>query len=143
MLLTSGTILVIEDSEVYQMNISETLKSEGYDVVIRSDGYSALKDIQTINPDLILLDVVMPGINGYDVCKELKQGSNMIDIPVIFLTSLDSNVNELLGFELGAVDYIRKPITPAVLKARVHTHIKLQQNTKELHSKNNELKKIE
>ena len=135
-------ILIVDDSEIYRSMISEILESQGYEVYTKSDGHSALVDIDTINPDLVILDVVMPNISGYEVCKKLKTNPNFSNTPVIFLTSLDYEIDELHGFELGAVDYVRKPISASILKARVSTHLQLKKKTEDLKFKNFMLKSL-
>lgn len=122
-----GSILVIDDSMEYQLIVSEVLENEGYTVHVMSDGASALDAIESINPDLILLDIVMPGMSGYDVCDVIKGIPKFSDIPIIFLTTLDSTADEIKGLEHGAADYIRKPISVPVLKARVKSYIQLRQ----------------
>ncbi len=96
-----GSILVIDDSMEYQLIVSEVLENEGYTVHVMSDGASALDAIESINPDLILLDIVMPGMSGYDVCDVIKGIPKFSDIPIIFLTTLDSTADEIKGLEHG------------------------------------------
>lgn len=129
-------ILIIDDSEIYRSMISEILESEGYEVYSKPDGDSALADIDLIIPDLIILDVVMPKISGYEVCAKLKSNPKYHNTPVIFLTSLDSEIDEVHGFKLGAVDYVHKPISSSILKARVSTHLQLKKKTEDLQNKN-------
>ena len=92
----------------------------------------ALKIAQAQPPDLILLDIMMPGMDGYEVCTALKANPDTRDIPVIFLTAMDQTQDETRGFDLGAADYIMKPVSPPVLEARVKTHLALKQNMDEL-----------
>jgi len=108
---------------------------EDHKIMAAKTGEQALKAVQGSNPpDLILLDIVMPGIDGYEVCKRLKTDSRTMHIPVIFVTSLDASDDEAKGFELGAVDYITKPFKPLIVKARVRTHIQLKRKTDLLES---------
>ena len=90
-------------------------------------------------PDLILLDIMMPGIDGYQVCKQLKENEATKDIPVIFLTAKDEEADETKGFQYGAVDYITKPFSPCIVKARIKTHLSLVKAQKSLKLKNGEL----
>lgn len=135
-------ILLVDDSPEFQLLISETLNKEGYNVTVYSNGLSALSEIELNLPDLIILDVIMPDMNGYDVCKELKNRTHVKDIPIIFLTALESNEDEVYGLKLGAVDYIKKPISIPILKARVKTHIDFKQNKEEILSKNKVLETL-
>jgi putative two-component system response regulator len=93
--------------------------------VFARDGHEALEIASSRRPDLILLDVMMPGMTGFEVCESLKNNEVTEHIPVIFVTALNDDMDEARGFEVGAVDYITKPISPAVVKARVKTHLSL------------------
>ncbi len=121
------TILVIEDTPEILTVISRTLK-ERYKVKVATDGHKGLDVLKhsLVRPDLILTDIVMPEMDGYEVCQRIKR-SEFSDIPVIFLTALNNAEDEEKGLRLGAVDYIYKPISPAVLMARVSTHLELKQ----------------
>ena len=99
---------------------------DDYQVMAATHGKKALKIAQgNLKPDLILLDVMMPDIDGYEVCRQLKSDPRTAKIPVIFLTTRDEAENEKKGFEIGAVDYIHKPIKPSIVQARVRTHLSL------------------
>ncbi len=118
------------------------LLGEDYRTVVAKDGEQALQRLEESSlPDLILLDVVMPGINGYEVCERIKSTPHTRDIPVIFMTVKNAEMDEIRGFGLGAVDYIAKPMSPPVVIARVSTHIALQQARKALHDHNRVLEK--
>ena len=121
-----GRVLVVDDIMQNIQLIGATLNRGGYDVFIAHSGEEALEKAQQTNPDLILLDVMMPGIDGYETCRQLKQIFKFKDIPVIFLTALDGDDSLLKGFEVGGVDYVSKPFKPAELMARVKTHVKLK-----------------
>lgn len=122
-------ILIVDDSSVNLTLLRAALDSE-YDVSSASDGRQALDSIENgRTPDLILLDVVMPGVDGFDVCRRIKAIPETKRCPVIFVTSLDEAANEELGFNLGAVDYITKPFSIPVVRARVKTHIALKRRT--------------
>ena len=120
------SILVIDDAETNLDMLVETL-AEDYDLFAALDGERGLQIAQESCPDLILLDIIMPGIDGYQVCAFLKSNPITRDIPVIFLTALTEIASKAKGFELGAVDYITKPFDTVEVKARVRTHLSLKQ----------------
>jgi phosphoserine phosphatase RsbU/P len=120
------TVLLVDDAPANLQVVNSILKST-YKIQIATSGEKALKLAhQSPAPDLILLDVMMPEMDGYEVCSRLKAGPDTRDIPVIFLTGQTETDDETKGFEVGAVDYIHKPFSPAVVKARVHTHLALR-----------------
>lgn len=132
-------ILVVDDEKFYIDVVVELLNGE-YKVVVAMDGEQALRRAQTIPvPDLILLDIMMPDMNGYEVCQQLKQNPVTRDIPVIFLTVKSEVADEVKGLELGAVDYILKPVSPPIVRARVATHLALNQARRELADQNYQL----
>ncbi|MDD2290812.1 MAG: two-component system response regulator [Aliarcobacter sp.] len=117
------TILVVDDTPDNLFLVSNLLK-DLYIVKVANNGEKALKYLfESTAPDLILLDIMMPILSGYDVIKKIKEDSVLKDIPVIFLTAKNSIEDEKIGFELGAADYITKPISPPILKARVKTQL--------------------
>jgi PAS domain S-box-containing protein len=118
-------ILVVEDTAASLKLLTDILIGAGYKVRPASDGELALRSVSARLPALILLDIRMPGIDGYEVCRRLKADKQTKDIPVIFLSSLSDIVDKVMGFQLGAVDYITKPFQREELLARVHTHINL------------------
>lgn len=120
-----GKILIIDDSPANIQLINGILKDD-YEIFFSTNGVSGIKKAYETSPDLILLDVVMPDMDGYEVLKKIKSDLLTRDIPVIFITALDSVDQEVKGLEAGAVDYITKPIIGAILKARVATHIELK-----------------
>lgn len=121
------TILLVDDSAQNLDIIAQILKSE-YSVKVANSGHKALSYLQSgKKPDLILLDILMPQMDGYELCTLLKAEDTLKEIPVIFLTALQQEDDMLKGLELGAVDYVIKPVSPPVLKARVGTHVKLKQ----------------
>jgi len=119
-------ILVVEDTPASLELLSELLSQAGYTVRPAQEGRMALRSAQAKPPELILLDVRMPGIDGYEVCRRLKGDARTKDIPVIFLSALREEGDKLRGFELGAVDYIAKPYQPEEVLARVRTHVELR-----------------
>ncbi len=125
-------ILVVDDTPANLDVISEALTDAGYEVAIAIDGERALKQVQYTLPSLILLDVMMPGINGFETCRRLKADAATKDIPVMFMTALSDTADKIKGFQLGAVDYITKPFEETEVLARVNTHIKLRNLNKQL-----------
>jgi len=119
-------VLIIDDSPTNLQVLAACLKEE-HRVKVATNGEQCIKIAESENhPDLILLDVEMPGMNGYEVCKRLKSSSKTSDIPIIFVTGLQGDKDEEKGLALGAVDYITKPIRPAIVIARVRTHVTLK-----------------
>lgn len=130
------TVLVVDDTPDNLSLISNLLK-DTYKVKVANGGEKALKIIQGDSPpDLILLDIMMPGLSGYDVCEKLKADPSTRDLPVIFLTAMTATEDEKKGLEMGAVDYITKPISPPIVKARVATHLKIKAAADFLKDKN-------
>lgn len=125
-------VLVVDDVPDNIDVIGGILRPE-YDVKVALNGEKALKIARTEpRPNLILLDIMMPGMDGYAVCAQLKEDPATSDIPIIFVTARDETSDETHGFELGAVDYITKPVNPAVVEARVRTHLALYDQNREL-----------
>lgn len=121
--LKRPTVLVVDDTPD-NLNLMFALLKDTYVVKGANNGERALKVARgEAPPDLILLDIMMPGMSGHEVCRELKRDPSTRDIPVIFLTALSDTQDEKLGFELGAVDYITKPISPPIVMARIKTHL--------------------
>ena len=129
--LSSMRVMVVDDTEANIDILLETL-ADDYKVVVATDGESALEDIKKSPPDLILLDIMMPGMDGYEVCQKLKNIEITRNIPVIFLTALKEEGDEARGLGLGAVDYITKPFNPEVVKARVKNHLDLKRHQNHL-----------
>jgi putative two-component system response regulator len=122
------TILIVDDEPGNIKILMELLKSD-YQIRVANNGANALQIASSGDqPDLILLDIIMPGIDGYEVCKRLKADQHTQNIPVIFITAKGEVDDETRGFELGAVDYIAKPFKPVVVRARVKAHAELKQN---------------
>lgn len=121
--LPKPSVLVVDDTPD-NLTLMFSLLKEHYTVKGASNGERALKIARSENPpDLILLDIMMPGLSGYDVCRELKSNPATGDIPVIFLTAMSEMEDEKLGLEMGAVDYITKPVSPPIVLARIKTHL--------------------
>ena len=120
------TVLVVDDTPDNLVLVSELL-GDSYRVKVANSGARALKAAQTDPvPDLVLLDIMMPEMDGYEVCRQLKASAATRDIPIIFLTARADSDDERLGLELGAVDYITKPMSPSIVLARVQTHLALK-----------------
>lgn len=129
-------ILIVDDEKFYIDVLVDLLKDD-YKTVVAKDGEQALRRAtSTPPPDLILLDVMMEGMDGYEVCRRLKENPALNEVPVIFLTVKSEVADELRGFELGATDYISKPMSPPIVRARVATHIELARVRKELERQN-------
>lgn len=115
-------LLIVDDQAVNVRLLNELFQSV-FDVFMATSGQSGLAKAKQLLPDLILLDVVMPGLSGYDVCQELKADPALKHIPIIFITGQFNEDDEVRGFQMGAVDFIRKPINPVITKARVNGHV--------------------
>lgn len=117
--MTKETILVVEDDEDIQQLLIFNLQAAGYEVAAAQDGYEALAVARRRAPDLILLDLMLPGLDGFEACKELKRAPQTAAIPVIMLTARGEEVDRIVGLELGADDYVVKPFSPRELILRV------------------------
>ena len=126
MLETKASLLLVDDEPVNLRVLKQTL-GDDYRLLFAKSGEEAIKLVASEQPDLILLDVMMPNMTGIEVCERLKQNSASRHIPIIFVTALSDAVDEAKGLNAGAVDYISKPISPAVVRARVKTHLSLVQ----------------
>lgn len=124
--IRSSTVLVVEDNATNRLVAVNYLKTCGFNVLVAKHGEEGLRMVAQASPDLILLDVMMPGMDGFEVCRQLKQQPESRDIPVIFMTALTETQNKVEGFQVGGVDYITKPIKPEELFARVDVHLKLR-----------------
>lgn len=125
--LSTFKVMVVDDVETNVDVLVDTL-GKIYDVRVSMDGQSALEDIMEDPPDLVLLDIMMPGMSGYEVCERLKSHNLTRGIPVIFLTAMNEEKDEAKGLALGAVDYITKPFSPELVKARVRNHLELKRH---------------
>jgi len=118
-------ILVIEDEPANIQTLSTLLKERGYQINIATNGRQALEVLERIRPDLILLDIMMPQMDGFETCRRIKASTAWREIPIIFLTAKTDTADIVRGFELGAVDYVAKPFNAHELLARVNTHLTL------------------
>ncbi|MDM8527725.1 hybrid sensor histidine kinase/response regulator [Anaerolineales bacterium HSG24] len=136
------TILIIDDSPTNLGVLADYLEDYDFDILVAEDGESGLDKAQYALPDLILLDVMMPGMDGFEACHHLKADEKTKDIPVIFMTALAETEHKVKGFASGAVDYVTKPLHQEEVLARIHTHLKISDLTNNLQAANQELSKL-
>ncbi len=136
----SAVIFIIDDQPANLRVITNLLRSSGFKVLVAKDGESGIKKIEKVLPDLILLDILMPGIDGFETCKRLKTSPQTKHIPVIFMTALSDNESKIKGLQMGAVDYLTKPFEQEEILARIKIHLHLQKLNQELRLKNELLK---
>ena len=129
--VTKQKILVVDDENLIRQLMSALLAEQG-EVKLAESGQQALQMIEADKPDLVILDVQMPDIDGYEVCRRLKANPETAALPVVFLTANNSNKDEEHGLEVGATDFIRKPISPQIVRTRVANILKLQAATRQL-----------
>jgi len=129
---TGKPVILAVDDTPENLDVVKGILAPTYMVKAAINGPMALKIVEKQPPDLILLDIMMPGMSGYEVCERLKSNPDTSNIPVIFLTAMDQTTDESKGFDLGAADYITKPVNPPILEARVKTHLALKQSVDEL-----------
>ncbi|EDN66634.1 two-component hybrid sensor and regulator [Beggiatoa sp. PS] len=132
-------LLIVDDIPTNLKLLMNVLRHLDFTVQVAQDGEDALEQVAYAKPDLILLDVMMPGMDGFETCRRLKADEKTHDIPVIFMTALTETVDKVKGFEIGAVDYITKPVQPEEVLARVNTHLKLRKQQKRLEQQKIEL----
>lgn len=137
--ITQPEILLIDDTPEHIETAVTVLRENNFRVRIATKGSTAFKLIEQHQPDLILLDVYMPEMDGFEICRTIKNENDLSSIPIIFLTSSNDSASIKQGFELGAQDYVVKPFNTSELLARVHTHIKLKKQTESLIKANHEL----
>ncbi|WP_310601020.1 adenylate/guanylate cyclase domain-containing protein [Desulfobulbus sp.] len=135
----SATIMVVEDSMINQRVLHNLLDKAGFTVQLASNGKEALDQLERRHPDLILLDILMPDMDGLALCHRLNSQKSTRDIPVIFISALDNTADKLSGFAAGGVDYITKPFHPAEVLARIGTHLKICRLQRQLAEKNRQL----
>jgi signal transduction histidine kinase len=136
----SQGILIVDDNPTNLEVLSESLSQAGFQIAVAIDGESALEQVTYYKPELILLDVMMPGIDGFETCRRLKENPETYEIPVVFMTALSDTENKLKGLSLGAIDYITKPFQYEEVLARVRIHLKMQNLAKTLKTQNIQLK---
>jgi len=119
-----GVVLVVDDAPENLAMLHEALDAAGYHVLVATDGYTALDRIARLQPDVILLDAIMPGLDGFETCRRLKADPLSAHIPVVFMTGLCETDHILAGFQAGGVDYLTKPIKPPEVLARIAAHVR-------------------
>ncbi len=122
-------VLIVDDVPKNLQVLGSVLKNDGHRVAFAKSGEAALEYVAQSQPDLILLDIMMPGMDGYEVCRRLKTDPVTKNIPVIFISALSEDEDEYLGFELGGIDYITKPFNPKIVNVRVKMHLQLKRKT--------------
>ncbi|MCG8699783.1 MAG: response regulator, partial [Bacteroidales bacterium] len=132
-------VLIVDDDFSNLQVLGFFLKQQGYSVWAATDAYEAYDILKTEMPDIILLDVMMPKVNGYEVCKKIKSDKKLAHIPVLFLSALNDPDDILMGFDAGASDFITKPFKKQVVLARVNTHLQLKLQAQELAEANTQL----
>jgi two-component system, cell cycle response regulator len=135
------TILLVDDSAFNLKVLADAVEGSGYKPVLASNGQQAFECIRVEKPDLILLDVIMPQVDGFQVCSQLKKDPEFRDIPIIFLTARAETNDIVKGFEVGGVDYITKPFNVVELRARINTHLQAKIAHDEIKQFNDQLKK--
>jgi serine phosphatase RsbU (regulator of sigma subunit) len=132
-------ILIVDDTPTNIQTLSGILKEKGYQLSVATNGRQALQVLERVQPDLILLDVMMPELDGFETCREIKKSESLRNIPIIFLTAKTETSDIVAGFEIGAVDYVTKPFNTHELLARINTHLSIDQLRRSLAEKNEEL----
>lgn len=131
-----AVVLIVDDIPTNLGILFDYLTQHGFKVLVALDGTSAIEQVDYLQPDIILLDVMMPGIDGFETCERLKANPSTQDIPVIFMTALSDTVDKVRGFDIGAVDYITKPIQADEVLSRVRTHLTMRNLQKQLQEQN-------
>ncbi len=137
--MNQKVILIVDDIPTNIEVLMEVLNEAAFEVLVALDGHGAIEQAHYAKPDIILLDVMMPGIDGFETCRRLKAHETTREIPVIFMTALSETVDKVQGFRLGAVDYITKPLQHEEVLARVNTHLTLRQLQQDLQAANQQL----
>jgi len=137
---TNATVLIVDDVPANLNVLYNALESEGYKILAAPNGEVALKNAQRTIPDIILLDIMMPGIDGFETCRRLKADESTADIPIIFITARSETESIVEGFQIGGVDYIIKPFQHEEVRARVRTHLMIKRLQDELKETNDSLR---
>src|SRR5678815_4133156 len=116
---SKSTILIVDDEPFGRETLESILEPEGYTLVMAENGYQAIEEARAVRPDVILLDVMMPGMNGFEVCRRIRSEKQLAEVPILFLTALDDRQSLLNGLEAGADDFISKPFDRYELRARL------------------------
>jgi signal transduction histidine kinase len=136
---SGGTILIVDDMPANLEVVTSHLERQGYRAVVALSGDEGIERAEYVQPDLILLDIMMPGIDGFEICRRLKAGDRTRAIPVIFMTALSDTTDKLAGFAAGAVDYVTKPLNGAEVLARIESHLALYALRRQLAEQNAQL----
>ena len=139
---TQGSILLVDDTPTNLEILVGYFAESGFDVAVATNGESAIKQAIDNQPELILLDVMMPGIDGFETCRRLKANDQTKEIPIIFMTALSETTDKLKGFEAGAVDYVTKPLQQEEVRARVDTHLSLRRMQQQLLEKERQTERL-
>jgi CheY-like chemotaxis protein len=142
MVSEKATILAIDDTPLNLSILFGFLDHSGFKILIANDGDDGIRIAELAMPDIILLDVMMPGLDGFETCRRLKKNQTTRGIPVIFMTALSDTSDKVRGFEAGAVDYITKPFEEEEVLARITTHLTVLRQRKELEKALNEVKRL-
>ena len=134
-----SVVLIVDDNPTNLSVLFNALRDSEFKVLAAQDGASAIQQAQHVKPDIILLDVMMPGLNGFETCKRIKDNPETRDIPVIFMTALSDINDKVNGFNVGAVDYVTKPLQHEEVVMRLSTHLRLRQMSELLRNKNAEM----
>ena len=137
---SNGDILILDDTPANLKLLTSILTANSYNIRPSSNGKLAFRSIKSKLPDLILLDIMMPDMNGFEVCQKLKENPETKDIPIIFISALDDINNKVKAFKVGGVDYITKPFEAEEVLARVKTHLKINFFQKSANKQNKLLK---
>ena len=138
---TKGSVLVVDDNHDNLRLLTGILTEKGYKVRPAPSGLLALKSVQSTLPDLVLLDIKMPEMDGYEVCRRLKADERTRDVPILFISALAEVTDKIKGFSVGGVDYITKPFQHEEVLARVKTHVSLSRANKRIEEQNLRLQK--
>src|ERR671933_1755983 len=136
-----STILIVDDQPTNLKMLFSFLQESGFKVLVAQSGESAITKLDKVAPDLILLDVMLPGLDGFETCRRLKATAETQDIPVIFMTALCESLDKIKGLKVGAVDYITKPFQKEEVLARIENQLKIRKLSKQLEEQNQQLQK--
>lgn len=131
-----GVVLIVDDNPANLVLLYEYLTRTGFELLLAQTGDDALDQAIHLHPDIILLDIMMPGLDGFETCEQLKAHEATRDIPVIFVTALTNTTDKIKGFQVGGVDYVTKPFQPEEVGARIHTHLMLRRLQHQLETQN-------
>ncbi|MEA5570039.1 response regulator [Calothrix sp. UHCC 0171] len=127
-----ATILIVDDNQNNLQVLCDSIADSGWEILVATDGYSAIEQAEYAQPDLILLDVMMPEMDGFETCEKLKSNPITDEIPIIFMTALSDSFDKVKGFSIGAVDYVTKPFYTEEVVARINVHLRIISLTKQL-----------